>query len=131
MLAKIHMLHILPAASTCSLSSCCRFLLVSVRPEAVTIQWQWRCLLLLVCSGKELFPTKFMDFLLSKPGNDEDKKKDALYQELKAVNDHLEKSGKPYFGGDDVCATDLSMAPKIKHIKIGADEIKVHCTEGG
>jgi len=74
--------------------------------------------------GKELFPTKFMDFLLSKPGDDEDKKKDALFQELKAVNDHLEKSGKPYFGGDDVCATDLSMAPKIKHIKIGSDEIK-------
>ena len=66
-----------------------------------------------------------MDFLLSKPGDDEDKKKDALLQELKAVNDHLEKSGKPYFGGDDVCATDLSMAPKIKHVKIGADEIKV------
>ena len=41
------------------------------------------------------------------------------------MNDHLEKSGKPYFGGDDVCATDLSMAPKIKHIKIGADEVKV------
>lgn len=70
-----------------------------------------------------------MDFLLSQPGNDEDKKKDALLQELKAVNDHLEKSGKPYFGGDDVCATDLSMAPKIKHIKIGADEIKVCSTD--
>lgn len=72
-----------------------------------------------------------MDFLLSKPGDDEDKKKDALYQELKSVNDHLEKSGKPYFGGDDICATDLSMAPKIKHIKIGADEVKVcsHITD--
>ena len=78
-----------------------------------------------VCRGKELFPTKFLDFLLSKPGDDEQKKKDALYQELKSVNDHLEKSGKPYFGGDDICATDLSMAPKIKHIKIGADEVKV------
>ena len=78
-----------------------------------------------VCSGKELFPTKFLEFLLSKPGDDEQKKKDALYQELKSVNDHLEKSGKPYFGGDDICATDLSMAPKIKHIKIGADEVKV------
>ena len=63
--------------------------------------------------------------MLSKPGDDEEKKKDALYQELKSVNDHLEKSGKPYFGGDDICATDLSMAPKIKHIKIGADEVKV------
>lgn len=78
-----------------------------------------------VCRGKELFPNKFLEFMLSKPGDDEDKKKDALLQELKAVNDHLEKSGKPYFGGNDVCATDLSMAPKIKHIKIGADEVKV------
>lgn len=78
-----------------------------------------------VCRGKELFPNKFLEFMLSKPGDDEDKKKDALLQELKSVNDHLEKSGKPYFGGDDVCATDLSMAPKIKHIKIGADEVKV------
>lgn len=77
------------------------------------------------CRGKELFPTKFIEFLTSKSGADEDKKKDALYQELKGVNDYLEKSGKPFFGGDDVCATDLSMAPKIKHIKIGADEVKV------
>ncbi len=77
------------------------------------------------CRGKELFPTKFIEFLTSKPGEDEDKKKKALIAELQSVNDHLEKSGKPYFGGDDVCATDLSMAPKIKHIKIGADEVKV------
>ena len=77
------------------------------------------------CRGKELFPTKFVEFLTSKPGEDEDKKKKALIAELQSVNDHLEKSGKPYFGGDDVCATDLSMAPKIKHIKIGADEVKV------
>ena len=77
------------------------------------------------CRGKELFPTKFIEFLTSKPGADEDKKKDALYKELQGINDYLEKSGKPYFGGDDICATDLSMAPKIKHIKIGADEVKV------
>lgn len=82
------------------------------------------------CRGKELFPTKFIEFLTSKPGEDEDKKKKALIAELQSVNDHLEKSGKPYFGGDDVCATDLSMAPKIKHIKIGADEVKVHVVTG-
>lgn len=81
--------------------------------------------LALCCRGKELFPTKFIEFLTSKPGEDEEKKKKALIAELQSVNDHLEKSGKPYFGGDDVCATDLSMAPKIKHIKIGADEVKV------
>ena len=80
------------------------------------------------CRGKELFPTKFIEFLTSKPGADEDKKKQALLAELQGVNDHLEKSGKPFFGGDDVCATDLSMAPKIKHIKIGADEVKVCCS---
>lgn len=66
-----------------------------------------------------------MDFLLSEPGADEDKKKKALQEELQSVNDFLEKSGKPYFGGDDVNSLDLSMAPKIKHIKIGADEVKV------
>lgn len=84
------------------------------------------------CRGQELFPTKFVEFLTSKPGEDEDKKKKALIAELQSVNDHLEKSGKPYFGGDDVCATDLSMAPKIKHIKIGADEVKVRfdCCSG-
>lgn len=77
------------------------------------------------CRGKELFPTKFMAFLTSEPGADEDKKKKELLAELQSVNDFLEKSGKPYFGGDDVNALDVSMAPKIKHIKIGADEIKV------
>lgn len=66
-----------------------------------------------------------MDFLLSESGADEDKKKKALLEELQSVNDFLEKSGKPYFGGDDVNALDMSMAPKIKHIKIGADEVKV------
>ena len=118
-------------ASTFALFNECALMGVCWDAEAVCISprhsgdvWFVR-----VCSGKELFPTKFTDFLLSKPGDDEDKKKDALYQELKAVNDHLEKSGKPYFGGDDVCATDLSMAPTIKHVKIGADEIKVQRTD--
>ena len=81
--------------------------------------------MLCFCSGKELFPTKFTEFLTSEPGEDEEKKKEALLAELQSVNDYLEKSGKPYFGGDDVCATDLSMAPIIKHVKIGVDEIKV------
>lgn len=75
--------------------------------------------------GKELFPTRFIEFLTSDPGEDEDKKKKALLEELQSVNDYLEKSGKPFFGGDDVNSLDLSMAPKIKHIKIGADEVKV------
>ena len=66
-----------------------------------------------------------MAFLLSEPGQDEDKKKKDLQDELQSVNDFLEKSGKPYFGGDDVNALDVSMAPKVKHIKIGADEVKV------
>lgn len=74
--------------------------------------------------GKSLFPDKFMAFMTSEPGADEDKKKQDLLEELQSVNEFLEKSGKPYFGGDDVNALDMSMAPKIKHIKIGADEVK-------
>ena len=66
-----------------------------------------------------------MAFMTSEPGADEDKKKQELLEELQSVNEFLEKSGKPYFGGDDVNALDMSMAPKIKHIKIGADEVKV------
>lgn len=71
-----------------------------------------------------------MAFMTSEPGADEDKKKQDLLEELQSVNEFLEKSGKPYFGGDDVNALDMSMAPKIKHIKIGADEVKVciYCT---
>ena len=128
--AEKRLLHSLLLSSLATLT-CYRQLtstspLIKLSQHTVTLLQirNWICVFL-CCRGKELFPTKFIEFLTSKPGEDEDKKKKALIAELQSVNDHLEKSGKPYFGGDDVCATDLSMAPKIKHIKIGADEVKV------
>jgi glutathione S-transferase len=73
--------------------------------------------------GTELFP-KFMEFVSSKPGKDEDEKKQALVTELRSIDEYLANSGKPYIGGDDVCATDLRLAPQLKHVRIGSDEIK-------
>ena len=41
------------------------------------------------CRGKDLMPTKLMEFLTSKPGQEEDQKKEALLGKLKEINDYL------------------------------------------
>ena len=41
------------------------------------------------CRGKDLMPTKLMEFLTSEPGQEEDQKKEALLGKLKEINDYL------------------------------------------
>ena len=74
--------------------------------------------------GQELMPTRLMEFLTSKPGEEEKQKQKALEDELRGINDYLEKNG-PYFGGEDITTHDLTLAPKLKHTIIGSKTIKV------
>lgn len=69
-------------------------------------------------------PTCLIEFLTSKPGDEEKAKEEQLYNELRGINDHLEKNG-PYFGGNDITTHDLTLAPKLKHTIIGTKTIKV------
>jgi len=73
--------------------------------------------------GTELMP-KFMGFMRSKPGKDEDEKKGELLSELEGIDGYLKEHGGPYIGGKSPNATDLRLAPQLNHVRIGADEIK-------
>ena len=65
-----------------------------------------------------------MEFLKSK-GSEEDEKKQALLGVLREINNALQKSSGPYFGGEDVNAADLRVAPQLKHVIIGTKALKV------
>ena len=69
-------------------------------------------------------PTCLIEFLTSKPGDEEKAKEKQLYDELKGINDYLDKNG-PYFGGNNVTTHDLTLAPKLKHTIIATKTIKV------
>ena len=69
-------------------------------------------------------PTCLIEFITSKPGDEEKQKQKQLEDELKGINDYLEKNG-PYFGGENVTTHDLTLAPKLKHTIIGLKAIKV------
>jgi len=64
-----------------------------------------------------LFPS-FIEF--AKSDGKGSQEESALLKELKKVSSFLEKSEGPYFGGASVNALDLQIAPKLKHIFIGA-----------
>lgn len=43
--------------------------------------------------------------------------------ELRALNEYLSSHG-PYVGGASVCATDLSLAPKLHHMDVALRELR-------
>jgi glutathione S-transferase len=74
--------------------------------------------------GSSLFP-KFMEYLKSSAGSDEEQKRGDLLEELRSIDADLQKSEGPYVGGNDVNAADLKLGPQLKRVKIGAKAIKV------
>lgn len=73
--------------------------------------------------GKDLMPTRLMEFLMSKPGKEQEEKEAALLSKLKEINDHLTSSG-PLFGGNDVNGLDVLLGPQLKHTVIATKTIK-------
>ncbi|KAL2539915.1 Glutathione S-transferase DHAR2 [Abeliophyllum distichum] len=70
--------------------------------------------------GSKIFPS-FVKFLKSKdPG---DGSEQALLDELKALNEHLKAKG-PYVAGENICAVDLSLAPKLYHLEVALGHFK-------
>ncbi|KAJ9684111.1 hypothetical protein PVL29_016553 [Vitis rotundifolia] len=70
--------------------------------------------------GSKIFPA-FVKFLKSKDPNDGSEQ--ALLDELKALDDHLKDHG-PYINGENICAVDLSLAPKLYHLKVALGHYK-------
>lgn len=71
--------------------------------------------------GSKIFPT-FFKFVKSKDSNDGSEQ--ALLEELKALNEHLEKNGGPFIAGEKITAVDLSLVPKLYHLKIALGHFK-------
>ncbi|KAK2637398.1 hypothetical protein Ddye_032190 [Dipteronia dyeriana] len=69
----------------------------------------------------KIFPT-FFKFVMSKDSNDGSEQ--ALLEELKASNEHLEKNGGPFIAGEKIAAVDLSLAPILYHLKIALGHFK-------
>lgn len=84
---------------------------------------------LLSCRGTNLMPS-LIEFLTSK-GSEEEEKRTALLGVLREINNALQKSDGPYFGGKDVNAADLRVAPQLKHVMIGTKAIKVAASPNG
>lgn len=78
-----------------------------------------------LCRDGDLFPS-FLDFIKSEGKNNEEQKR--LEANLKKLNDFLAKSDGSFFGGTDINALDLQIAPKLKHINIGGKATKVVVT---
>ena len=72
-------------------------------------------------------PTCLIEFLTSKPGEEEKAKQQQLQEELKGINDYLQEHG-PFFGGQDITTHDLTLAPKLKHTMIACKLIKAGST---
>ncbi|NP_001267992.1 dehydroascorbate reductase [Vitis vinifera] len=70
--------------------------------------------------GSKIFPA-FVKFLKSKDPNDGSEQ--ALLDELKALDDHLKDHG-PYINGENICAVDLSLAPKLYHLQVALGHYK-------
>ncbi|THG13198.1 hypothetical protein TEA_004508 [Camellia sinensis var. sinensis] len=71
-------------------------------------------------SGSKIFPS-FVKFLKSKDPNDGSEQ--ALLDELKALDEHLQAHG-PYINGESVCAVDLGLAPKLYHLDVALGHFK-------
>ncbi|CAN6565666.1 unnamed protein product [Malus baccata var. baccata] len=70
--------------------------------------------------GSKIFGS-FVTFLKSKDPNDGSEQ--ALLTELKAFDEHLKAHG-PYIAGEKVTAADLSLAPKLYHLKVALGHFK-------
>ncbi|KAG5557333.1 hypothetical protein RHGRI_007551 [Rhododendron griersonianum] len=70
--------------------------------------------------GSKIFPS-FVKFLKSKDPNDGSEQ--ALLDELKALDEHLKAHG-PYVNGENICAVDLSLAPKLFHLDVVLEHFK-------
>ncbi|KAJ3680838.1 hypothetical protein LUZ60_015327 [Juncus effusus] len=70
--------------------------------------------------GSKIFPS-FVKFLKSKDSNDGSEQ--ALIDELNALNEHLKSHG-PFVNGEKISAVDLSLAPKLYHMKIALNHFK-------
>ena len=77
-----------------------------------------------MCRGLQLFP-KFMEYMKSSKGQDEEGKREDLVQELRSIDADLQKTEGPYVGGNDVNAADLKLGPQLKHVMIGSKSVKV------
>lgn len=74
-------------------------------------------------TGSKLFPA-FRQYLQSTP-EEQEQKKIALLEELKAINDYLAAPGKgPLFGGKTMDATDAAFAPKLYHCLVALPHYK-------
>ncbi|KAI5659881.1 hypothetical protein M9H77_28674 [Catharanthus roseus] len=70
--------------------------------------------------GSKIF-SSFVKFLKSKDPNDGSEQ--ALVEELKALEEHLKSHG-PYVNGENICAVDLSLAPKLYHLVVALGHFK-------
>ncbi|XP_051116172.1 glutathione S-transferase DHAR1, mitochondrial-like [Andrographis paniculata] len=70
--------------------------------------------------GSKIFPS-FVTFLKSK--DPADGSEQALLVELKALDEHLKAKG-PYVNGANICAVDLSLAPKLYHLVVALGHFK-------
>jgi len=70
--------------------------------------------------GSKIFST-FIAFLKSKDPNDGTE--EALLNELRALDDHLKANG-PFVNGENISAVDLSLAPKLFHLKVALGHFK-------
>ncbi|CAA2987568.1 glutathione S-transferase DHAR2-like [Olea europaea var. sylvestris] len=70
--------------------------------------------------GSKIFPS-FVKFLKSKDPSDGSEQ--ALLNELKALDEHLKAKG-PYVAGENICAVDLSLAPKLYHLEVALGHFK-------
>lgn len=73
--------------------------------------------------ASKLFPA-FVGFFKAS-GADESEKEAALVAELTGLADALKASGGPYIGGASPNATDMSVAPKVHHMMLALEGIKV------
>ncbi|KAH7307755.1 hypothetical protein KP509_22G075700 [Ceratopteris richardii] len=71
-------------------------------------------------AGGKVFPC-FVKFLKSKDSSDGTE--EALVAELKSLNEHLKEHG-PYIAGENVTAADLSLSPKLLHLKVALGHYK-------
>ena len=108
-------------------------LLTFVADESRALSWlpvvsaDHECLHSAVCRGTNLMPS-LIEFLKAQDPKEEEEKKTALLGVLREINNALQKSDGPYFGGQDVNAADLRVAPQLKHVIIGTKSLKV-CTQ--
>ncbi|KAL8518281.1 hypothetical protein ACS0TY_009588 [Phlomoides rotata] len=70
--------------------------------------------------GSKILPC-FVKFLKSKDPTDGSEQ--ALLDELKALDEHLKNKG-PYVNGENICAVDLSLAPKLYHLDVALGHFK-------